>query len=112
MNSPILLLRDIAGDNLKTKTQARTIIRAIIACAHCWVGLEFSGITELSWEFASEFMSLAEMELPEVFLVPRNYNHLADKLVGGLLNRLNRLREQAWRDSYELLWSESRSRQS
>jgi hypothetical protein len=107
MNRPVLLLRDISGDRLKTKAQAQSIIQAIIACAQCWVGLEFSGITELSWEFASEFMYLAEMELPEVWLVPRNYNHSADKLVGALLSRIKRLREQAWRDSYDWMWRDN-----
>jgi hypothetical protein len=107
MNAPILFLRDYAdfdGRILNTKKQAEHVKRAVSAYSRRWVKLDFSGITELSWEFASDFMRLAETELPEVWLVPRNYNRSAEKLVGSLLSRLKRLREQAWRDSYELFW--------
>lgn len=105
MNAPILFLRDYADFDvriLNTKTQAVHVKRAVSDYSRRWVTLDFSGITELSLEFVSEFMHLAETELPEVWLVPRNYNRSAENLVGSLLSRLKRLREQAWKDSYEL----------
>lgn len=107
MNAPILFLRDYAdsdGRILNTKSQTVDVKGAVSAYSRRWVTLDFSDITELSWEFASEFMRLAETELPEVWLVPRNYDRSAEKLVGSLSSRLKRLREQAWRDSYELFW--------
>ncbi len=107
MNALILFLRDYAdfdGRLLNTKTQAVHVKGAVSAFSKRWVTLDFSGITELSWEFASEFIHLAETELPEVWLVPRNYNRSAEKLVGSLLIRLKRFRERAWKDSNELFW--------
>ncbi len=116
-SSPILFLRyfadkDSEGCRLNTKAQAESVIQAIKASESRWVDLDFSGITELNWEFALEFSHLAETVLPEgIWLVPRNYNYSANKLIGSLISRLKILREQAWRDSYDWMWRKTESSQ-
>lgn len=111
MNRPILFLRHYAASDgrLHSQAQAENMVLAIEAYESRWVTLDFSGIKELNWEFASEFIRLAGMLLPEgIWLVPRNYNYCANKLIGSLISPLKLLREQAWRDSYEWLWGETR----
>ena len=114
MNRPILFLRYYADSDgrLHSQVQAETVILAIEAYESRWVTLDYSGIKELNWEFASEFIRFAEMMLPEgKWLAPRNYNYCANKLIGSLISPLKLLREQAWRDSYEWLWGETRGAQ-
>ena len=105
MIPPILFLRDCADPEsllLETKVQARCVIRTIAPHRCRRVELDFSDIIGVSGEFTLEFIRLAQMELPEVWLVPRHYDQGSEKLIGPLLSRLKRQREQEWIVSCEL----------
>jgi hypothetical protein len=93
------MLRDYADPeslSLNTKQQAQSVIFAIKRQARNWIDLDFSGITGVSWEFALDFLRIAQIEFPEKWLVPRHCGQGSEKLIGDLVSRLKRQRERAW----------------
>jgi len=105
MIPPIIPLRDFADPaslSLETREQARCVIRAIECHSRRWVELDFSGITSVNWEFAMKFIRLAQLEMPETWLVPKHYERNCAKLIHPLVSRLERLREEAWINGCEL----------
>jgi len=76
--------------------QAEKLIAALRSCRRNFVELDFSGVGGVSPAFSDQFFRLAEDELAEIWLEPRNYEASCNRLVKRLLSRLERQREQAW----------------
>lgn len=107
---PALTLRDFAGSEawlLETKEQARRAIHALKSHPCRYKELDFSGIAGVSWEFAHEFMALAQQELPSMWLMPRHYDRKSSNLITPLLARLARMREDEWMKNCERFISHS-----
>jgi NADH-quinone oxidoreductase subunit L len=97
---PIIHLSTICGQKLADADQARTVIQAVATYDTRWIGLDFTGISTVSEPFCHEFMLRLDTDIANVWLVPQNY-HQDNKLVRTLISRIQHLREQVWRNSFD-----------
>jgi hypothetical protein len=102
--SSVLILQQIAGSALVNESQADNVIRTIRTMNKRWIEIDFTGIQEIRMEFVTALMRSIDTEFATAWLVPRHYRPPAHFLVGRLVSRLKRLREEAWRNGFELDW--------
>ncbi|MBS1214410.1 MAG: hypothetical protein H6R26_3027 [Proteobacteria bacterium] len=101
---PTFLLREFADPvslALNTPEQAECLVSAIKPCGRSWVALDFTGIHCINPEFVLEFIRLAQLDLPDSWLVPRHYGQDCGGLTIHLVSRLKRLREIEWTNGCE-----------
>lgn len=92
----LLVYADPVTGVLDQPPQAEKLVAALRACRRNFVELDFSLVGGISPAFSDQFFRLAEGELAEIWLTPRNYDASCNRLVKRLLSRLERQREQAW----------------
>lgn len=99
----LLAYADPVTGILEQAIQVRRLIAAIQDCQHNFIELDFLGVEEVSVEFTDEFFRLAESELAEIWITPRNYGSACNRIIKRLLCRLKQQREQAWLNGCERL---------
>ena len=99
LSSPSLKLiayADPLTGTLEQTNQAANVINTLNEISQVWIELNFSDVTGVSMAFSDEFFRLAEVELAETWLMPRNYQPSCIAFVNQLLGRIKQQREEAW----------------